>query len=290
MNKAEISNAAAADVFVFPLSFAQQRLWFVQQMDPASSAYNMPMAFRLSGRLDVAALEWALNEILRRHEILRTTFDVLDQQPVQLVAPSQTLKLSVTNLGSLPAPLREVEAERFASEESQRPFDLVRGPLIRAALLQLWPNEHVLLLTIHHIVSDGWSQSILLNELSVLYEAHVAGRASPLPKLPIQYADFAEWQREWLSSAVLQRQLDYWRKHLAGAPPSLELPTDRPRPAVQSFNGARESFSLSRNLSAQLAELGRREDATLFMTLFAAFGVLLYRYTGQSDIVVGTPV
>jgi amino acid adenylation domain-containing protein len=286
----DISNAASEDVFVFPLSFAQQRLWFVQQMDPVSSAYNMPMAFRLSGRLDVAALEWTLNEILRRHEILRTTFDVLDQQPVQLVAPSQTLKLSVTNLGSLPAPLREGEAERFANEESQRPFDLARGPLIRVTLLQLWPNEHVLLLTIHHIVSDGWSQSILMNELSVLYEARVAGQVSPLPELPIQYADFAEWQREWLSGAVLEQQIDYWRKHLAGAPPSLELPTDRPRPAVQSFNGARESFSLSRNLSAQLVELSRREDATLFMTLLAAFEVLLYRYTGQSDIVIGTPV
>ncbi|HET6975221.1 MAG TPA: amino acid adenylation domain-containing protein [Pyrinomonadaceae bacterium] len=290
MSEVEISNTASEDVFVFPLSFAQQRLWFVQQMDPASSAYNMPMAFRLSGRLDVAALEWALNEIIRRHEILRTTFEVLDQQPVQMVAPSRTLKLSVTNLGSLPAPLREEEAERFANEESQRPFDLARGPLIRTTLLQLWPNEHVLLLTIHHIVSDGWSQSILMNELSVLYEARVARRASPLPELPIQYADFAEWQREWLSGAVLDQQIDYWRKHLSGAPPSLELPTDRPRPAVQSFNGARESFNLSRNLSVQLAELSRREDATLFMTLLAAFEVLLYRYTGQSDIVVGTPV
>lgn len=288
MSEVDITNTTSEDVFVFPLSFAQQRLWFMHQMDPASSAYNMPMAFRLSGRLDVEALEWALNEILRRHEILRTTFDVLDQQPVQLVAPSRSLQLSVTNLGSLPAPLRE--ADRFANEESQRPFDLVRGPLIRAKLLQLWPNEQVLLLTIHHIVSDGWSQSILMNELSVLYEAHVTGRASPLPALPIQYADFAEWQREWLSGAVLDQQIDYWRKHLAGAPPSLELPTDRPRPAVQSFNGARESFNLSRNLSMQLAELSRRQDATLFMTLLAAFEVLLYRYTGQSDIVVGTPV
>lgn len=286
----DIDNAASEDVFVFPLSFAQQRLWFVQQMDPASSAYNMPMAFRLSGRLDVTALEWTLNEILRRHEILRTTFDVLDQQPVQLVAPSLTLKLSVTNLGTLPAPLREGEAERFANEESQRPFDLARGPLMRVKLLQLWPNEHVLLLTIHHIVSDGWSQSILMNELSALYEAHVAGRVSPLPELAIQYADFAEWQREWLSGAVLEQQIDYWQKHLAGASPSLELPTNRPRPAVQSFNGACESFNLSRNLSAQLAELSRREDATLFMTLLAAFEVLLFRYTGQSDIVIGTPV
>jgi amino acid adenylation domain-containing protein len=290
MSEEEINNAASEDVFVFPLSFAQQRLWFLHQMDPVSSAYNMPMAFRLSGRLDVAALEWALNEILRRHEILRTTFDILDQQPVQLVAPDQTLKLSVTDLGSLPAPFREVEAERFANEESQLSFDLARGPLIRATLLQLGPNEHVLLLTIHHIVSDGWSQSILMNELSVLYQAHVAGRSSPLPGLPIQYADFAEWQREWLSGAVLDQQIDYWRKHLAGAPPSLELPTDRPRPAMQSFNGARELFNLSRNLSVQLAELSRRADATLFMTLLAAFEVLLFRYTGQSDIVIGTPV
>lgn len=272
------------EVFVFPLSFAQQRLWFLHQMEPANAAYNMPLAFRLSGQPDVAALQWSLDEIVRRHEILRTTFDVLDQQPAQLIAATGNLPLIVKDLDS------EVEAERLASEETQRPFDLVHGPLIRALLMRLSTTEHVLLVTMHHIISDGWSQTILLNELGTLYEAAASGRASPLPELSIQYADFAEWQREWLSGEQLDQQLDYWRQHLRGAPPSLELPTDRTRPAVQTFNGARHSFVLSRDLSARLTELSRREDATLFMTLLAAFYVLLYRYTGEPDIVIGTPV
>ncbi|HET9478022.1 MAG TPA: condensation domain-containing protein, partial [Pyrinomonadaceae bacterium] len=278
------------EVFVFPLSFAQQRLWFLHQMDPSNAAYNMPLAFRLSGQLEVEALQWSLDEIVRRHEILRTTFDVLDQAPMQLVAATGDLPLAVTDLSSLPPAVSEVEAERLASDETQRPFDLVNGPLIRARLMRLGANEHVLLVTMHHIISDGWSQTIVLNELSALYEAAVAGRSSPLPELSIQYADFAEWQREWLSGELLDQQLEYWRKHLQGAPPSLELPTDRPRPAVQSFNGARHSFALSRDLSARLVELGRREDATPFMTLLAAVYVLLYRYTGETDIVVGTPI
>jgi amino acid adenylation domain-containing protein len=278
------------EVFVFPLSFAQQRLWFLHQMDPSNAAYNMPIAFRLSGQLEVEALQWSLDEIVRRHEILRTTFDVLDQAPVQLVAATGDLKLAVTDFSSLPPSISAAEAEMLASEEIQRPFDLVNGPLIRARLMRLGAIENVLLVTMHHIISDGWSQTILLNELSALYEAAVAGRTSPLPELPIQYADFAEWQREWLSGELLDQQLEYWRKHLQGAPPSLELPTDRPRPAQQSFNGARHSFALSHDVSARLVELGRREDATPFMTLLAAFYVLLYRYTGETDIVVGTPV
>ncbi len=278
------------EVFVFPLSFAQQRLWFLHQMEPASAAYNMPLAFRLSGQLEVEALQWSLDEMVRRHEILRTTFDVLDQEPVQLIAATGNLELAVTDLSTLPPSVSEVKVEMLASEEAQRPFDLVRGPLIRAMLVRLGTDEYVLLVTMHHIISDGWSQTILLNELGALYEAAVAGRTSPLPELSIQYADFAVWQREWLKGEVLDQQLEYWRKHLAGAPPSLELPTDRPRPTRQSFNGARESFALSRDLSARLVELSRREGATLFMTLLAAFYVLLYRYTGEPDIVVGTPV
>ncbi|HEU4768417.1 MAG TPA: amino acid adenylation domain-containing protein, partial [Pyrinomonadaceae bacterium] len=278
------------DVFVFPLSFSQQSLWFVHQMEPAGVAYNMPLALRLSGPLHVQALQSALNEIVQRHEILRTTFDVLDQQPVQLVAAEGTLALAHTDLSSLPQSGRELEAERLAREEAQHPFDLVRGSLIRALLLRLANNEHVLLLTMHHIVSDGWSQTVLMNELGVLYEAAVAGDRSPLPELPIQYADFAEWQRAWLRGERLDQQLEYWRKQLAGAPPLLELPADRPRRVVQSFNGARESFVLSRESTSRLVELSRREDATLFMTLLAAFLVLLNRYTAESDIVVGTPV
>ena len=284
------SAATSSEVFVFPLSFPQQRLWFLYQMEPSSAAYNMPLAFRLSGELKVDALQWSLDEIVSRHEILRTTFDMLDQQPVQLVSGAGTLPLIVTDLSAIPPPVREAEAEMFMSEETERPFDLARGPLIRANLMRLSADEHVLLVTMHHIISDGWSQTILLNELGALYEAAIAGRPLPLPELSIQYGDFAEWQREWLQGELLDQQLEYWRQHLAGAPPSLELPTDRPRPAVQSFNGDRESFVLSRDLSARLSELSRREDTTLFMTLLAAFYVLLNRYTGEIDIVLGTPV
>jgi syringomycin synthetase protein SyrE len=284
------SAAPSNEVFVFPLSFAQQRLWFLHEIDPSSAAYNMPLAFRLSGQLKVEALQWALDEIVRRHEVLRTTFDVLDENPVQLIAAAGELALVITDLSSLPPSLAEAEAERLMSEEAQRPFDLKHGPLIRAMLMRLGTDEHVLLVTMHHIISDGWSQTILMNELGALYEAAVAGRDSPLPELPIQYADFAEWQRKWLQGEMLDQQLDYWRKHLTGAPPSLQLPADRPRPAVQTFNGARHAFSLSRDLSARLMELSRREDTTLFMTLLAAFYVLLHRYTGETDIVVGTPV
>ncbi|HEX8559851.1 MAG TPA: amino acid adenylation domain-containing protein, partial [Pyrinomonadaceae bacterium] len=287
----EGTGAAPEEVFVFPLSFAQQRLWFLHQLEPAGAAYNMPVAFRLSGRLDVSALERALNEMVSRHEILRTTFDVLDEQPVQLVsAAAQTLTPALMDLSALPATEREAEAARLAEEEVGRPFDLGAGPLLRALLLRLGAEEHVLLLTAHHIISDGWSQGVLIGELGVLYEAFAAGRESPLPPLPIQYADFAEWQRGWLQGEELERQLAYWRGRLAGAPPSLELPTDRARPPAQSFNGARESFALSRELSSRLAELSLREDATLYMTLLAAFKVLLSRCAGQSDIVVGTPV
>jgi acyl carrier protein len=232
------STISKSDVSVFPLSFPQQRLWFLHQMEPSSAAYNMPLAFRLTGQLDVKALQWSLDEIIRRHEILRTTFDLLDQEPVQLIAATGELTLAVTDLVS------EAEAEMLASKEAQRPFDLRRGPIIRAMLMRLATDEHVLLVTMHHIIGDGWSQTVLLNELGALYEAAVAGRSSPLPELSIQYGDFAEWQREWLQGEVLDQQLEYWRKHLTGAPPSLELPTDRPRPAVQTFNGERHSFAL----------------------------------------------
>src|ERR1700752_1340089 len=184
-----------SDVFVFPLSFAQQRLWFLHQMEPASAAYNMPLAFRLSGPLEVDLLQWSFDEIVRRHEILRTTFDMLDQEPVQLIAATGELKLTVTDFSSLPPSAREAEAELLAGEEAQQSFDLVRGPLIRAMLIRLATDEHVLLVTMHHIISAGWSQTVLLNELGALYEAAVAGRSSPLPELPIQYADFSEWQR-----------------------------------------------------------------------------------------------
>ncbi|RMF32232.1 MAG: non-ribosomal peptide synthetase, partial [Chloroflexi bacterium] len=273
-----------------PLSFAQQRLWFLDQLEPGSPFYNIPTAVRLTGPLDVAALEASLNEILRRHESLRTTFPTVDGRPRQQIAPELTLSLPVIDLRGLPEAEREAQALRLATEEAQRPFDLAQGPLIRALLLQLDDDDHIALLTMHHIVSDGWSMGILIQEIAVLYDAFSQGRPSPLPELPIQYADFAAWQRKWLQGEVLERQLAYWKEQLADLPPLLELPTDRPRPAVQSFRGRTHSFVLPETLSRAIQELGRREGATLFMTLLAAFQALLYRYTGQERFAVGTPI
>ena len=272
------------------LSFAQQRLWFLDQLEPGLVAYNVPAAVRLVGKLDVAVLNWTLNEIVRRHESLRTTFDSVSGQPVQIVAPTLDLSISVIDLIDLPDETREREAMRFAREEAQRPFDLIRGPLIRALLLRVRNEEHVLILTTHHIISDGWSQGVLTAELGALYEAGITSRSSPLPQLPIQYADFAQWQRGWLKDDELDRQLAYWREQLTGAPPSVDLPNDGARPPQLNYQGATFLFELSPELSASLTALSRREGTTLFMTLLAVFKALLFRYTGQSDIVVGTPV
>lgn len=273
-----------------PLSFAQQRLWFLSQLEPDLAAYNVPAAVRLIGNLDIAILNWSLNEIVRRHESLRTTFDSVAGQPVQVIAPALTLAIPVVDLTNLPDEGRETEGVRLAQEEAQRVFDLVSGPLIRALLLRLRSAEHVLILTMHHIVSDGWSQGVVTSELGTLYEAGLNGRPSPLPELSIQYADFAVWQRGWLKDDELDRQIQYWRKHHAGAPPSVDLPTDSPRPAQMNYRGATYLFELSAELSESLTALSRREGATLFMTLLAAFKTLLWRYTSQDDVVVGTTV
>nr|QEO74621.1 condensation domain-containing protein [uncultured bacterium] len=274
------------------LSFAQQRLWFLDQLEPDSPAYNIPTALRLEGRLRVDLLERCLEEIVRRHESLRTTFAIgPEQQPVQTVAPASGLSLSVEDLTATPEAQREAEALRLAALESQRPFDLHRGPLLRARLLRLSEREHVLLFTLHHIVSDGWSLGVMVRELTALYEAFSAGRPSPLAPLEIQYADFAEWQREWLRGAALDGQLDYWRARLAddeGA--ALELPADRPRPPVRSYRGGRMSFDVSAETTARLRALGRSEGTTLFMTLLAAWQALLTRYSGQETVSTGTPV
>lgn len=278
------------EVFVFPTSFAQQRLWFLDQLEPQSTVYNMPAALRLTGPLDVAALEESFNEIVRRHEVLRTTFSVKEGQPVQIIDPTLTLVVPVLDLRGLLEPERKAEVSRLSAEEAQLPFDLSRGPLLRSILLRLEAQEHILLLTMHHIVSDGWSMGILFRELSALYGAFSAGKPSPLPALPIQYADFAVWQRQWLQGEALKEQLSYWKKQLDGAPPMLELPTDRPRPAFQTFRGGRESLVLPKSLAEAIKKLGRQEGVTLFMALLGAFKTLLYRYTGQEDIVVGTPI
>ena len=273
-----------------PLSFSQQRLWFLDQYEPNSSVYNLPAALRLRGSLNVGALEQSLNEIIRRHESLRTTFSMSDGEAVQVIAPPVGQSLAVVDLRDHPEGEREEEARRLVSEEARRPFDLAQGPLFRSQLLGLDEDDHVLLLTMHHIVSDGWSMGVLYGELSMLYRAFVNGEPSPLAELPIQYADFAVWQREWLQGEVLDRQLSYWKKQLEKIPAVLNLPTDRRRPAVQSDRGARQSFVLSKELSGQLKALSRKEGVTLFMTLLAAFQTLLHRYTGQEDIVVGSPI
>jgi amino acid adenylation domain-containing protein len=278
---------------VFPQSFAQQRLWFLEQFAPGTSVYNVPTALRWPGPLNVAALERALNEILRRHEVLRTTFSADPEgqgTPVQVVVPSLDLPLTVADLTSVPAAAREAEAARVSVEEFARPFDLSRGPLLRALLLRLDDADHVLALTLHHIVTDGWSMGVLLRELGALYAAFAAGRPSPLPDLEIQYADFACWQRRWLQGELLESHLAYWRSHLEGAPAVLELPTDRPRPPVVSFRGATQALLLPPELTRGLEDLSRCHGVTLFMTLLAAFSVLLHRYSGQDDVVVGTPI
>jgi amino acid adenylation domain-containing protein len=273
-----------------PLSFAQSRLWFLDQFLPGSPFYNVPAAVRLTGELDVAALAQVLNEIVRRHETLRTTFAVVDGQPVQVIAPALPFNMPLVELGEVPEPLREARVRKLVRAEAQRPFDLGRGPLFRVTLLRLGREEHVVLLTLHHIVADGWSMGVLIRELAALYEAIHEAQPSPLPPLPIQYADFAFWQRQWLEGEVLEAQLAYWRRQLAGAPPLLELPTDRPRSAAQARRGAVLPLTLPQALSQDLKALSRREGVTLFMTLLAAFQTLLHRYTGQDDIIVGSPI
>jgi amino acid adenylation domain-containing protein len=273
-----------------PASFAQRRLWFLQQLEPDASAYNVPAAVRLNGRLDASALSRTLDEVVRRHEALRTTFASEGGEPVQVIHPPAPVELPVTDLTHLPEDEREAEALRLAGEEARSPFDLARGPLLRARLLRLSDEEHVALFTMHHIICDGWSAGVLVREVAALYGAYAEGRESPLEELAIQYADYAVWQREWLRGEVLEKQLDYWRAQLGGELPVLELPTDRPRPAVQSYAGATASAELSEELSKQLRALARREGVTPFMLMLAAFEALLRAYTGQGDISVGTPV
>ncbi|HEU4881455.1 MAG TPA: condensation domain-containing protein, partial [Longimicrobium sp.] len=272
-----------------PLSFAQERLWFIDRLEPGSAVYNIPMAWRL-GAVDYAALERALGEVVRRHEALRTTFREVDGSPVQVITPFGGFTLPVEDLSGLHEADREVEVRRRATDDVVLPFDLAAGPLFRAALLRLDEKSHVLLLSMHHIVSDGWSLEVFLRELSSLYIAYREGQESPLPELAVQYADYAAWQREHLRGELLERQLSYWRGRLAGAPELLELPTDHPRPAVQTFRGGNEPIELPGELLGQLWALGRSEGATLFMVVLAAFQVLLSKYSGSDDIVVGTPI
>ncbi|NPD22374.1 non-ribosomal peptide synthase/polyketide synthase, partial [Corallococcus exiguus] len=273
---------------LLPLSFAQQRLWFIDQLEPGTATYNIPFALRVQGALDVPALEQAFHALLHRHEALRTTFVVRDAEPFQEIHPAGDFHLTLVDLGALPVAEREAEAQGRAAAEAARPFDLSRGPLLRASLIRMDAREHVLLMTMHHIVSDGWSMDVLVREVAGLYGSFVQGRSSPLPKLPVQYADFAVWQRSWLQGEVLEAQLGYWKQQLSGAPALLELPTDKPRPAVQSQRGA--SLPVHLPLSQALTDFCQREGVTPFMALLAAFQVLLSRYSGQEDVSVGTPI
>jgi len=273
-----------------PPSFAQARLWFLDQLEPGSAVYNIPAAVALPGHVNAEVLQWVLSEIVRRHEVLRTRFVSVDGDPAQVILPYLNIELPVVDLRSVPAEQRQAEVTRLSDAEARRSFDLGQGPLMRAQLLRVTDEQQVLLLTMHHIISDGWSVGIFFRELSLLYEAACQGRRSPLPELPIQYADYAQWQRERLSGTALAELLDYWRKQLTGAPGVLELPLDHVRPAVQSFRGELRAFQLGEELTRRLRELSQRQGVTLFMTLLAAFKVLLYRYTGEEDLVVGTPI
>jgi amino acid adenylation domain-containing protein len=273
----------------FPLSFAQQRLWFLNQLQPDSPFYNVPDTYRLDGRLDVGVLERSFDALVRRHETLRTTFVTVGGEPRQFVNEPEPFTLPVIDLTGLPAEAREAEALRLAEEEARRLFDLSRDLLLRASLLRLGEDEHLLLMSTHHIASDGWSRGILVGELMTFYEAFIAGLAPALAELPVQYADYAVWQREYLAGEVLDEQLRYWRKQLGGELAALELPSDHPRPPIPTYSGAYYHLEFPEKLGAELNALGRESGATLFMVLLAAFDVLLYRYTGRTDVVVGTP-
>jgi amino acid adenylation domain-containing protein len=273
----------------FACSFSQQRMWFLHQMEPESPAYNVPAALRLTGPLDARALARALGEAVRRHEVLRSTFDEGEAGPVQVVAPAAAVPLPEIDLSGLPEEARSAEIGRRIDEESRRPFHLAQGPVLRTVLLRCGADDHVLQVSLHHIVSDGWSLGLLVAELAALYNAFHRGAPSPLPELPVQYADFAAWQREWLQGDVLARQVEHWRRRLAGAPPLLALPVDRPRPADRSPRGASRSFAVPAGLVQRLEALSAEEGTTLFTTLLTVFQALLGRLSGQDDVCVGTP-
>ena len=274
-----------------PLSYTQEVLWFIDQLEPSSSRYNIKKAFRLNGYLNIEILQQALDAIVAHHEILRTNYLSKDGNPIQVIARQRrSVELQIIDLKHYGQAKQKTQVQKILQQESQRPFNLKSDMLLRSYLLQLTPQEHILLLVVHHISFDGWSMSILWEQLTQLYQAFLEGKANPLEKLPFQYADYAVWQREWLTGEILEKQLKYWQQQLAGANPLLELPTDRPRPPVQSYHGASLSLTLPLSLSDNLKQLCRQEGVTLYMTLLAAFQILLYRYSGQEDIIVGSPI
>ncbi len=273
-----------------PLSFQQERLWFIDQLEGANATYNIPIVLSLTGNLEINLLEKALSEILQRHEVLRTSFQTIDGTARQIINPELTLNIKVTDLQHIQKTERQTVLEKEVRQAINIPFNLEIAPLIRGNLWQLAPTEYVLLITMHHIVSDGWSIGIFYQELSALYKAFLAGKSSPLEKLPVQYADFSLWEKQWLRGELLQTQLNYWRQQLQNAPELLQLPTDRPRPNIQTHKGKTQRFLLNRELTQKIQNLANESGQTLFMTLWAAFATLLYRYSGQSDILIGSSI
>ena len=278
---------AADRVGRFPLSFAQQRLWFIDQLNPGSPLYNNPGMDKIEGALNLKAFERVINEIVRRHETLRTRFEVYEGEPAQVIDEWESRRLEVADLTNLSPEEKEEEVNRMAREEVEAGFDLSQGPLLRVKVLKLEVDEHIVLYTMHHIVSDAWSMEILIREVKALYQVYLVGGASPLPELPIQYADFAVWQREWLKGEALEEKLKYWRRQLEGIE-DLALPTDHPRPATRSYRGGSRYFVVGSELTRKLRELSQREGATLFMAMLGGFDILMSRYSGQEDVVVGT--
>ncbi|KAB8317793.1 amino acid adenylation domain-containing protein [Tolypothrix campylonemoides VB511288] len=273
-----------------PLSFAQQRLWFLAQLETNDSAYHVTKTLQLQGDLNVAVLQQSLDAIVAHHEALRTNFLAPDGNPVQVISEPRSVELRVIELKDCPPSQRTTQIQQTLQHEAQRPFNLTSDLMLRGSLLVLSPQKHILLLVMHHIAADRWSMSILFEQMTTLYEAFLNAKPNPLPEQPIQYADFAVWQRQWLSGEVLEKQLKYWKQQLVGANPVLELPADRPRPVVQTYQGAKQSFVISESLSQALSTLSQQEGVTLYMTLLAAFQTQLYRYTGQEDILVGSPI
>ena len=272
------------------LSFAQERLWFLDQLMPGSPVFNVPMAVRISRRIDLDALQRTVNEIVRRHEVFRTAFVAPDGIPKPVVSSAAEVRVDLIDLNSIDESQRESEAQRFVQAEVTRPFDLSQAPLIRTTLIKMGAHESIFILTMHHIVSDGTSILIFFRELAALYQAFVKNLPSPLAELPIQYADYALWQRDWLRKSSVSQQLAYWKDKLRGNLPVLDLPTDHARPTIQTHAGARVVRPLSEDLTRSLTAISRHEGATLFMTLLAGFQTLLHRYSGQNDIIVGSPI
>ncbi|MGM3308050.1 condensation domain-containing protein, partial [Anabaena sp. WFMT] len=273
-----------------PLSFAQQRLWLIEQIEGKSAIYNESAVVKISGSLQIAVLKQSFAEIVQRHEVLRTSFKNVDGQAIQAIAPNLTITVPVVDWRSLTKTEQEQEVPRLIAEEAKRPFDLTQTPLLRVTLLQLEETEYLLQLTIHHILADFWAIILLLDEFTLLYQAFAQGKASPLPPLPIQYADFTVWQRQYLQTGIIEKELAYWKQQLHNAPKLLQLPTERSRPPIQTYPGQIHIFSLSKTLTESLKATSRSAGATLFMTLLATFKTLLYRYTGQEDILLGSPI